>query len=310
MKQETRFCLTALTAASILLFAAGVKTDDKTAPPVRASKSGAVFLEAVGNADPSGPFRIAQKTDFESIRVAMYGSERNSRLVAIDTAAFVEDPWPLLPYLAALMGARDRQTSSRAAHSFISALSRITGDPWNRLEAIAGQARQLAGQLASLAADARLDVDIRASSITGIMLLRAYDRALGLSDSKVSALLDDEDMEIRRAALATIRVPASRSLLSRLVEIAGPESAPTMRGQAADLLCENALSQGAKAPSKDLAKILSQVLGDAAVPAEGIAPILACLARFPVETRADLWDVALRHPDPAVAEFAKTLSGK
>jgi hypothetical protein len=208
------------------------------------------------------------------------------------------------------MGARDRQTASRAAQSLMESLSRSAGDPMNLFEVIPGQARQLGSQLVSIAVDARLDVDIRACSLAGLKLLRAYDKTIGLKPHDISKLFEDEDVVVRQAALAAVEIPVSRNLLSQLAHMAGGEGDQRLRGQAAALLCENALAHGAKAPSKDLAGVLAAVLGNAEVPADGIGPIIGCLKRFPAESRADLFDIAVRHPDPAVGRFVKSLNSE
>lgn len=301
-----RFCSTALVAVAVFFAGSTGQPDDRVgrADSARARKA---ILETVGDPDPAGPLRLSERLGSLEIRGAMYGESRTARLLAIDAAAYAEDPWPLLPYLAALMGARDRQTASRAAQSLITALSRVRNNPINRFEAVPGQARQLADQLKSLAMDARLDLDIRASSLAGVGLLTGYDRAAAMDVAQVLELLKDEDIAVVRAALAAVATPTPARLLSELAGIVVSETDPRLRGQAAALLCENAIAHGAKAPSKDLSKLLSEVLGDASIPGDGIGPILACLARFSADVRADLVDIAMRHPDPAVGKFADGL---
>ncbi|MCP4678855.1 MAG: hypothetical protein GY854_25880 [Deltaproteobacteria bacterium] len=114
-------------------------------------------------------------------------------------------------------------------------------------------------------------------------------------------------MEIRRAVLAVVTPQIPEDFLSGLVRMGTEDKDLRLRGQAAALLCENALAHGARAPSEDLKRLLEQALGNAEIPAGGIGAILACLARFPVESRGDLVDLALGHPDPTVKQFWKAL---
>lgn len=263
-----------------------------------------LLMGAVGDPDPAASHRLARLVTSRQLVQAFYTGSRTERLVALDVAGCLEDPWTILPYLASLMGARDRQVSSRAAGALLKHLSGGNCGIQELAEVVPGQVVQLMDQLLSLANDVRLDVDLRASALAGIRFLR--ERGYVFSGD-FSELLRDPDRAVRRAALAVVDHPISEDYLSVLASIVFDDQDSRLRGQAAALLCENALVHGVSAPSKDLTTVMKTVIGDAQVPADAIAPLLACLSHFPAPARADLIDLASSHPDKRVGEYWKSL---
>jgi hypothetical protein len=79
-----------------------VAADPSTAtPPGPLSAYAARRLDlAIGDPDAATGNRLAALLTSEQIAAAMYHGTRGQRMVAIDAAAHLEDPWPILPYLA------------------------------------------------------------------------------------------------------------------------------------------------------------------------------------------------------------------
>ncbi len=267
-----------------------------------------LLLQAVGNPDPFVPHRLALALPANQLKSAIYRGTRQERLLALDAASCFSQPWTILPYVAALMGARDRQVASRATNTLVILLSKVNRkQPSISYEVIPKQVIQLATQLLSITGDARLDVDVRVSALTSVQLLRTQGIEIPIRQED---LLQDDNRAIRRAALATLALPVKEALLGRLAQMSTTDDDLWLRGQAAALLCENAISHGVKKPSRDLVKILKTVIGNAEVPSGAIGPVLSCLNHFPTDSRVDLFDLAHSHPDPSIGEFIKTLQNR
>jgi len=263
------------------------------------------MLDAIlGNPDPSAMRRLAQKLSTEDLVLVMYRGDRSQRQVAFELAGYAVDPWPLLPYLASFMGASERQTASRAALALLTALEGVVARVGDSPDAVPGQIEQLGSQLGRVAAAENLDLDLRAGAIVGLRLL---GQIAGSPTAPGAELFEDPEPAIRAAAMGMLSPPFDDERLAALAELASADQSLTLRGQAAALLCENALAHGVKQPSPDLTRLLQTTLGAASMPAEGVAPILACLRRFKPEARADLVSTALGHPDPRVKAYWEEL---
>ncbi|MDD5310103.1 MAG: hypothetical protein PHU25_22525 [Deltaproteobacteria bacterium] len=269
--------------------------------------SAAMLRRAVGDPDPGVLPRLARAVAPRDLVLAMYGGTRAERLVAIDAAAYLTDPWPVFPYLAALTAAGERETASRSAGSLLFALHRAACGPEGPADVVSGQVAALADQLAAVAKDVRLEPDLRTSALAALPLLA---RVVPFSQPAPIALLEDREAEVRRAALGIIGPPVAEAALGALARMAENDPDPILRGSAAALLCENALAHGVAALSADLHKLVAAVLSNGRTPAAGIAPVLVCLARFPSAARADLVDAALKNPDPALPAFWDAIADK
>lgn len=266
------------------------------------------FALAEKQTDPGVRHRLVRLLGAKQLLALFYSESLYCRLVALDAAGVYEhDPWSLLPSLAALMGARDRDTASISARSLLEILARIEATPEKTWDVVPGQKKQLMGQLSALALDIRLDVDIRRAAISGYAMILESQKQPISDKSWVLSLLEDPYFTVRRAALTIIDLPVANPLLIKLAELAQEDTDPMTRGQATALLCENAVFHGVSAPSADLTRILKDTLGNTELTADALAPSLACLRRFPVSARTDLIDLALSHPDPALAAFWKEL---
>ncbi|MCP4198051.1 MAG: hypothetical protein GY762_12960 [Proteobacteria bacterium] len=263
----------------------------------------ALLQSAVGDPDPASPCRLAGRLTFAQLMSAVYSGSRIERLVALDATGCLDDPWPVLPYMAALMGARERPVASRASLILLNSLSKVTGKPY--LEVVEGQVTQLAGRLLSLARDERIDLDMRASALVGVQLLQT----IGNTQKPFPLeLLEDSDTVIRRAVFALLVPPIEDTVLIRLAKMVEEDDDLRLRGQAAALLCENALVHGVRVPSADLTAVMASVLGNYEVPAGAVGAVLSCLSNFQTEARVDLIDLAMGHPDPSIKELWKTLN--
>jgi hypothetical protein len=292
-----------IAAAAFLAGALSVISDDERALHELAPPTRKLLREAVGDPDPASACRLADNLAPGQLISAIYIGTRVERLIALDAAGCLDNPWPMLPYVAALMGARERHVASRASFVLVNSLSGLTGKPY--LELVEGQVAQLVTQLLLLARDMRLDLDIRVSALAGVQSLHTIGNQVKTIPLE---LLEDDDTVIRRAGLALLEPPMEESTLIVLAKMVGEDDDLGLRGQAAALLCENALAHGVRAPSKDLTGVMESVLGNDEVPAGAIGSVLSCLSHFPTETRVDLIDLAMGHPDPAIKTFWKSLN--
>jgi len=289
--------LVACLAAAARLLAA----DSPTAPepgPVSAEAARRLDL-AIGDSDAATGNRLAATLTAEQIVAAMYRGSRGQRIVAIDAAAHLEDPWPILPYLAAFLRAPDRAAASQAAASLLAALERAAGRPGSAPDLVPGEADQLARSLLAAASNDVLAPDLRTAALQAV---RALAEIADRRYAPTEPLLRDAEPSVASAALALFTPPLAEDELEILAGIAGPGGDPLVRGQAVGTLCENALHHGVAAPSADLAQLIRGIFVTSA-PAASLLPALACLSRFPPAARADLVDLALAHPDPAVKRF-------
>jgi len=262
-------------------------------------EAAAQLRRAVGNADPGVVARLAHSLAPSDILAAIYRGGREQRIIAVEAAGYLEDPWPMIPYLVALMTAGERQLASRSAGALVMAMERSVSRPPDGVRQPQARVRQLAGALEMVALDDRLALDIRCAALRVIGLLSHLS---GVKIEPPAPLFDDPEEALRGAALALLEPPLEEDVLGRLVKLAKGETDPVLRGQAARLLCENALAHGVEAPSSDLEKVLIQVVESAKGPNETLS-LLGCLARFPPEGRASIVDAAMKHQDPSIGKY-------
>ncbi len=263
-------------------------------------RASAILTRAIADSDPAVPRRVAALLGAEDLVAGLYQGNRAQKLVAIDAAGYLADPWPVLPYITALMETRDREIGSRAANAVLIALR---PDGTNRIQAaevLAAQAEQLANQVGELAANVRLDVDIRASALSslGLLQMAGFDIT-----GRFEELLTDEQIAVRRAALSLVVPPLSPVILKKLAQAVIEEQNSGIKAQSAVLLCENALDHGVRTPSPDLVSLLKAVLANHQTPPWGVVSLINCLTKFQAGTRFDLIDMALKHPDPEIGAF-------
>lgn len=300
----TRVLPTALVCAALLLAAWPAGSDEEWAAAAPTAASSRQIQRAVGDPDPGVLHRLAEALPPAELVAAVYRGSRSQRLTTLEAAAYLADPWPVLPFLAAVMGASERQAASRATGSLLAALERQQRTLSGAADLVPGQAAQLVEQLSGIAADDRLDPDIRTSALGAMSIVATID---GAPHPPGAELFEDSETAVRGAALAMLEPPLGDDQLALVAVMAAGDVDRMLRGQAAALLCENALAHGVTAPSPDLRKLLSAVLGDPASPPEAIASVLGCLARFAPASRADLVEAALGNPAPEVERFWREL---
>lgn len=289
-----------IAAMSMFLFGARAMTDPVVVPDNLDTRTIQMLDFVIGNSDPGVCRKLAGKLSTMEIITAIYRGGRSTRLAALEVAGYVDHPWPILPYLVTLMTARERQTASRSAQAVLRSLQRVSSNPSGHADVIEGEFEQLVTELFKVADNRLLASDLRASALCGVAMINSMtERRYEPSQ----AHLEDKNVAVRAAAIGLLDPPLGDGILGTLAQIAtSSNEIPMLRSQAVGLLCENALVHGVKAPSEDLAKIIRSLLS-AELPAEAVLPILGCLRRFPPDARADLVDLALKHPDPAVGKF-------
>jgi hypothetical protein len=288
-------------AACLAAVALRLAADPPVAPlpgPLSADAARRLDL-AIGDPDAATGNRLAALLTAEQTAAAMYHGTRGQRMVAIDAAAHLGDPWPILPYLAAFLRAPDRAAASQAAASLLDALARVAGRPDGAPDLVPGQADQLARSLLAAAKDDVLAPDLRVAALQAVRSLVEIARK---RYAPAEPLLRDAEPSVASAAVALYSPPLADDELALLAGVSGQSAEPLVRGQAVGTLCENALYHGVAAPSADLALLIRGVFVTSA-PAASLLPALACLSRFPPAARSGLVDLALAHPDPAVKRF-------
>ena len=306
MKHGMRLAIAGTMAVVLCLLAELVRSDAgerNGGSPVQAHL---LFQNIVGNPDPAAVRNTVRYAGVNQILKAVYGGNRSERLIALDALASCEDAWSVMPYLAALITARDRQVANRSAQSLLVQIARIAAEANSSrgAEVVRGQVEQLARELASTARDLRFDVDLRAAAIEGLRVLQLNTKE---AKEDLLDLLDDPDPAISIAVLRLISLPLKNEELMKLAAIASKSDQSNLSGQAAHLLCENAHAHAVEEPSADLVKILRDVLARPQMAADVVVPIAICLKRFPSSTHADLFHLIEKHPDPAVAAYLKSL---
>ncbi len=289
-----------IAAASMFLFGARAMPDPVVPPDTLDTQTIRLLDFVIGNSDPGACRKVAGKLSAMEIVTAMYRGGRSTRLAALEVAGYVDHPWPILPYLVALMTASERQTASRSTQAMLRCLQRVSSSPAGPADVIEGEFEQLATALFEVADNHLLASDLRASALCGV---RMIDSMTERRYEPSQAHLEDGNGAVRAAAIGLLDPPLGDGVLGTLARIAtSSDEIPMLRSQAVGLLCENALAHGVKAPSRDLAKIIRSLLA-ADLNAEAVLPILGCLRRFPPDVRAELVGLALKHSDPAVGKF-------
>lgn len=289
--------------AVILAAATSLASEDTGPPDGPLDRDVSALLDgAVGSADPGVFARLANRISASDLIVAIYRGNRAQRLMAVEIAGHLENPWPILPYLAALMTTGHRDLASRSSGAVLGALEAWSRKPGDDGEVIDGQVVQLAGMLQAVALDDRLSLDVRGAALSATGILgRVCDKV-----GPPLELMSDPEPYLRGGLIAMLKPPFEDAVLSRLLAVVDGDPVPLVRGQAARLLCENALAHKVLSPSRDLEKVLLGVI-DTAGDAEAILPMLGCLIRFPPEGRASLVDAALKQPDPAIGKYWEEL---
>ena len=269
-----------------------------------------LLAHSVGNADPALPRRLATRLNPDQLVAAFYHGSRIERLVALDVAATgSDDPFFLAPSLASLMGAADRQVASMAARALFAIVRAAVSRPDGLDEVIPKRAAQLTEQLRNVAVDRRLDLDVRQIAI---QLIEPLQEKQGIEERGDWALdmLDDEESAIRRQALGVIYLPLSEPAVSKVLKVATQDTDLLTRGDAAVLLCENAVAHRVSEPSADLVDLLQSTIQTPKIPVDVLGGILSCLSEFTGAKRETLLDLVTAHPDPAVKQYWNQLKTK
>ena len=234
------------------------------------------------------------QSDFEA---AFYSTVPAIQLSALEVAGYCADPWPVLPYLAAFTSARERRASSVAVLSLINALNGISDLTKDPVFPVKGQKMQLFITLDKTAADTTLDKDIRAGALYGIVLLNNISGSNYIPDE---ALFFDKIADIRIRALSMLPFPLDKNALKKLSVAAGDDD-ETVKGCAASILCENALSLGVDTLSEDLSDFIEEVLNEDNP--RSSAGVMGCLARLKPADRAGFSDIIANLKDSRLQSY-------
>jgi len=300
MKRTLQLVLSA-TMMGLCLTAGGL---DRPKPNELDKETLRLFTMLEGGIDPGIWGKLVDHISVHALVSAFYSDNRSVRLIALEAAGYVDSPLPLLPYLAVLMRASDRQTASRAAASVLRNLERISQRVEGACDVVPGQIVQLARMLTKTASNDMLAVDIRASSLQAVIMLSRFSPGCCVIPK---VFLKDSKEAVRASALSSFDVPLKDEDLSALAEMVQEDSSPMLRGQSVALLCENALSHGVEEPSQDLTELMLSVI-ESFDEAESAAVLLGCLIRFKPSARAEIVEAALKNSSSSVKEYWESLS--
>jgi hypothetical protein len=287
---------------------AAMAEDTASGIPELLASTHAFIKRTMGNSDPAVPVRLAAHVGPKQLVAAFYRGSRSDRLVALDAAAFTRDPFYVAPSLAALMGAADRQVASGAAEALDTLILNAVSSPAGFSAVVPKQAMQLIEQLRAVALDRRLDVDIRSVAMDGIIALSGI--AGWEIEAWALALVNDSETIVRQKALGALTLPLSEKAVAVVAKMVAADNHLGVRGQAAEILCENARQHKVKDPSDDLTTILKSTMQTPGMPVSAIGGILACLTQFDGKNQGTLVDIAVAHPDPAVKALWKAVKSK
>ena len=298
------------TAAAIFVFFVTVfaraSVADGDAVVALTPADAAILASVVGNPDAGRLSRTAQALGSAKLLVAIYHGSRAQRYAAIEAAPYSDSPGELLPSLAALLAASERGTAARAAASLRAILEDPSSHARHFQERTVGEMSQIIDQLVPVTRDGRLDPDIRIAAIIGIERLTVLAAAKRRDWSL--PLFDDSDVSIRRAAVEAQTLPLADDMLRLVAKTVDADASAEVRGVAAALLCENAVSHNVKEPSPDLTVMLQGVLRSGAIPSDVEAEILVCLTRFESsDRRREIVDAAVADARPEIAELIQSL---
>ncbi|MBN2802483.1 MAG: hypothetical protein JXR91_05280 [Deltaproteobacteria bacterium] len=266
------------------------------------SPKGVQILETLSNgADEDAMYRFAQKISHEDLIKAMYSPVSQFQWTAIDMARYKKNPWPYLPYLAVLSAAPQRRVASTASNSLIRGIENGIKIYKSDSIVVDGEVKQLIELILKNVKNVYLDMDIRINSIQSLKMLMEISGNIQIFDKK---LLQDESPEIRDWSLILLTAPFNKEELE-IMEKAASDSSVLVKGHAAELLCENALSLGAEKLTDDLVELLEDLLKDSEYilnPA-----FLGCIARFKPEQRATFGDIIDQTENEHLKEYWKSL---
>jgi hypothetical protein len=299
---------TRATAFAILLmvqlFAASI-LGDGAEKAHRISLSGRRLLSRGEGAVQDAVFaHIARGLSLSDFTAALYGSHRLYRRVALDAAAYADEPWEYLPWLVSFMSAAERQAASAATKSVYTALERTSDLRTTPAFPIQGQAKQLTDSLFEIATDDSLALDLRVQAIRFISLVI---RATGVEMANIAELLHLPNEEIKMAVLAILPLPLAPIHLKSVAEVATSDDSTEVRATAVALLCENAISHKVAQPSSDLKALVSELIRPNQT-TDAVAPVLTCIAHFPYRTRADLSDRIKNCGNEKIIKYWKSLA--
>ncbi|MBN2342317.1 MAG: hypothetical protein JXX29_15435 [Deltaproteobacteria bacterium] len=241
------------------------------------------------------------KSDFVS---AMYGADRANQRIALDAAAYLDDPWPLVPYLVSFMEAAERQAGSTAANSLTQLLRRTTDLRANTALPVSKQATQTYDMLIQVAQNSSLDRDLRVAALHAVEIIQ---ESTGKPAVGADSLFEADDPFVQLAALSLVRFPMAERRLHRVAALASEHASPEVHGTAVAMICENALSHNISTPSDDLKELIFQLF-DARNEDAALTPVLGCLSRFPYRVRASITDRVINCKNEKVIKYWKSLT--
>ncbi|MBN2527124.1 MAG: hypothetical protein JXR76_12075 [Deltaproteobacteria bacterium] len=300
-----KISITCLTFIFLQLLGILMRNDTAEAANETLSSEGRkLFSTGEGAVDETTFVRIASRMALDDFRAALYGSNRAYRRIALNAAAYVDDPWVYIPYLVSFLSAAERQSASEAARAMFTALTRVFDLRRSPFVPLKKQAAQLNLMLLEVATNTSLEPDVR---VQAVRFAARIEEMSGGGGVNMTQLLSAEDEDLRLATLGVLTLPLKPTYLQQVAKLATQDESLPVRGIAVGLLCENAHSHSVAKPSSDLKDVVVDLL-NASNDALVIAPILPCIARFPYRTRAELTDRINNCGNEKVIKYWKTLS--
>ncbi len=262
-----------------------------------------VLETGLGSTDDGQFSYIAGRVSSAELIAAFYDRDRAVARVAVDAAGYSDEPWDLVPWLAAFIGAGERPVASAAAAALLRALNQAADLRENPSFPVQRQADHGLRMLNEVVGRTSVAPDLRVAALWARRrMIEWIERPTALPVE----LWRDPHPLIRDTVLGLLDVPLSEAELRKVAEAVSDDD-PGVRGHAASLLCENALSHGVERLSADLSEVIRSLLEPGADPRQ-VAPLLPCLSRFPYESRADISDLVLKQTHPGTVRLWKSLT--
>lgn len=269
---------------------------DRVATSVTTARRSGDEVDIVALGEQIGPAGVAE---------CLEHAARAGRLVCAQAARYIEQPWAVLPVLAAVLRDHDRQVASRAAESMVAVLSQMHPGDLGEQEALPSEVESLLEGLRGMATARELSRDIRAQ----IVVISGYLAILtGAGLAVARQALTDSEVAVRRAALSALVTSSDADDIAAMSRAAVEDQDLVVSTLAAAGVCEATLSSGRGLPSEVEARIRG-LLEDESLNAGIAGPLLTCLLRASGERAEELQGLAARHPNESTRELWTSLTG-
>jgi len=278
--------LNLILAASLAAIAPKALGEEAAAPrPIAAGFSQRGEVDLVHYGQGLGP---------EGLSSCLADGRRRERILCAHSARYARLGWAVLPVLVEVLEDHDRIVASRAAESMVVLVSELVREDMGPQEVLPEEVEELLEQLGSAFGNDELSVDVRAQALVSLGVL-AVAAGAGLEVAREAYV--GSDVAIRRAAVSVVVRSDEPEDLDFVALAAGDGDAHVV-ALAVAATCEATVGRGQPMHSIVLAKA-GWFLRDPRARLSLVLPLLACIARAPDASSAELRELARQHPNEA-----------